>query len=373
MASAQANQYTVYVGTYTRRDSNIPYMGKGIQRFTFDTSTGDLTFVETTTGIANPSFLALSPNRQFLYAVSEIMEPVDGQHAGGIAAYAIDPETHALHYLNEQPTAGTSPCHLQVDATGRYVIVANYGSASVVVFPINEDGSLGERVAFIEHEGSSINPQRQQEPHPHSANIDPTNRYTYVPDLGMDKVMIYALNAATGALTPNTDQPWARVASGAGPRHLAFHPNGEALYVINELDSTVTGFAWDSTRGTLREIGVISTLPEGYEGKSYCADIHIHPNGKFLYGSNRGHDSIAVFSIDQRTGELEPVAYTPTGGQFPRNFALDPTGHFLLAANQNSDDIFVFQIDGKNGKLTPVGERVPATAPVCIKFLTRHG
>ncbi len=246
--AAQTNQIPVFVGTYTRREPAIANMGKGIQRFMYEPATGELTFVETITGIVNPSFLAIAPNRRFLYSVSESSEMVDGRHTGGITAYAIDPDSFSLHYLNDQPTSGTSPCHLTVDATGRFVMATNYGSASVCVFPILEDGKLGQSTDFIVHQGSSINPQRQQEPHPHSINLDASNRFAFVPDLGTDKVMIYILNTETGKLTPNPEQPWARTKSGAGPRHLAFHPNGEALYVVNELDSTVTGFHFDAAR-----------------------------------------------------------------------------------------------------------------------------
>jgi 6-phosphogluconolactonase len=370
MTTAQTNQIPVYVGTYTRRDSALAHMEKGIQRFMFDPSSGALTFVETITGIVNPSFLAISPDRRFLYAVSEMTDLVNGRPAGGVAAYAIDPNSFTLRHLNEQATSGTSPCHLTVDATGRYVMATNYGSGSVCLFPIRPDGSLGNSSDFITHEGSSINPQRQQEPHPHSINLDPSNRFAFVPDLGTDKVMIYLLDTESGKLTLNAEQPWARTKSGAGPRHLAFHPNGKLLYVVNELDSTVTGFAFDADRGTLREIGAISTLPTDFDGKSHCADIHVHPNGKFLYASNRGHDSIAVFAVDAQSGDLKPVEYMPTGGQVPRNFAIEPTGTYLLAANQNSDDIFTFTIDDKNGKLTPTGLRTQVPAPVCIKFLT---
>jgi 6-phosphogluconolactonase len=300
-------------------------------------------------------------------------ERVEGRPAGGIASFRIDPETASLAPLNLQPSMGTGPCHLIVDYTGRYVLAANYASGSVVVLPIQADGSLGPATDSIQHEGSSINPQRQQEPHAHSINLDATNRYALVPDLGTDKVMIYEFDAEHGKLRPNPAQSWARTRSGAGPRHLDFHPNQKFVYVANELDSTVVAFEFDATKGTLKEINTLSTLPEGYEEtapeKSWVADVHVHPTGKTAYVSNRGHDSIAVFDIDRESGALSPSGYMSTKGSFPRNFALDPAGNFLIAANQNSDDIYVFSIDSKSGALeeTPYSIQIPT--PVCIKFL----
>jgi 6-phosphogluconolactonase len=258
-----------------------------------------------------------------------------------------------------------------VDATARYVLVSNYSSGSVCVLPILETGGLGPIVDFVQHEGGSIHPQRQQSPHPHSVNLDRDNRLAYVPDLGLDKVMIYELDLARGKLISYHEQPWARTRSGAGPRHLAFHPNEQTVYVVNELDSTVAVFALDSARGTLKEVQSISTLPADFDEKSWAADIHVHPNGRFVYASNRGHDSIAVFSVAEETGMLSLVAYTSTQGAVPRNFGIDPTGTFLLAANQNSDDVYVFRIDQKSGRLTPTGNSVQTPTPVCVKFLPR--
>ncbi len=373
MTAAQQESLVMYIGTYTRRESHVEGKSGGIQICRFNTKTGEITFVETMTGVTNPSFLALHPSGRFLYSVSEMSERMEGRPAGGIASFAIEPETGTLRALNMQPSGGTGPCHLTVDATGQYVLATNYGSGGVVMLPILADGSLGPHTDYIQHEGSSINPQRQQEPHPHSINIDAGNKYALVPDLGTDKVMIYALDLEHGKLRANSAQPWARTRSGAGPRHLDFHPNQRFVYVGNELDSTVVAFEFDGTKGTLKEIQTLSTLPEGYEEsgaeKSWVADVHVHPNGKTVYVSNRGHDSIAIFVIDQHTGELKPKGYTSTKGNFPRNFGLDPAGNFLVAANQNSDDIYVFAVDAKSGELTDTEYSIAIPSPVCIKFL----
>ncbi len=363
------SEWLVYVGTYTRREPHVIGRSRGIEVFRFSTADGTLTHVTTVAGIANPSFLAIHPSGEYLYAVSEVGEQVDGRPSGAVNAYRIERPSGHLHAMGQQATGGAGPCHLAVDATGRAVVVSNYGSGSVALLPLTSEGALGAVSDFIQHEGSSINPQRQREPHPHSVNIDPTNRLVLVPDLGQDKIVIYELDLERGKLAPHSAQPWARTPSGAGPRHLAFHPNGKLLFVVNELDSTVTSFGVDSDKGTLVQIDSWSTLPDGYEEKSWCADIHVHPNGQYLFASNRGHDSIAVFAIDETRGQLKPMGQTPTGGKFPRNFALDPSGQYLLAANQNSDDIHVLHVDARLGKLTPTGKKVAAPTPVCIKFV----
>jgi 6-phosphogluconolactonase len=246
------------------------------------------------------------------------------------------------------------------------VLVANYGGGSVAVLPIQEDGQLGAATDVVQHVGSSIHPTRQQEPHAHSITLDPTNRYALACDLGLDQVLIYRFDSAAGKLAPN-DPPGAPLRPGAGPRHLAFHPSGRYVYVINELDSTLTVFAWDETRGTLREIHTMPTLPEDFAGKNTCADLHVAPSGRFVYGSNRGHDSIVIFAINAQTGELSYVGHESTRGQTPRNFAIDPTGTFLLAANQRSDTIVSFRINQETGKLTPTGQVTRVPTPVCIK------
>jgi 6-phosphogluconolactonase len=374
MATAQDESLIMYVGTYTRRESHVVGKSGGIQICRFNTVTGEITFVETMTGVVNPSFLAIHPSRRFLYSVSEMGERIEGRPAGGIAAFQINPETGSLTALNMQPSMGTGPCHVIVDHSGRYVLAANYASGSVAVLPIQADGSLGPASDWVQHEGSSINPQRQQEPHAHSINLDAGNRYALAPDLGTDKVMIYEFDAEHGKLKQNSAQSWARTRSGAGPRHLDFHPNQHVVYVANELDSTVVAFDFDAARGTLKEINTLSTLPEGYEEsapeKSWVADVHVHPSGRTVYVSNRGHDSIALFDVDRDSGALTAAGYMSTKGNYPRNFGLDPNGNFLVAANQNSDDIYVFAIDAKTGALQETPYSIEIPTPVCIKFLS---
>ena len=356
-----ADGMLTYVGTYNSSEDDSIFI------YRLDPDSGALTAVDAISGVSNPSFLALHPQYRYLYAVAEISE-VDGQSGGGVAAFSIDPETGALTPLNQQSSVGTGPCHLSVDATGQVVLVANYGGGSVTALPLSADGSLGEATAFIQHGGSSANPQRQEGPHAHSIMIDPGNRYAFAPDLGIDQVVIYRLDPDQGTLTPN-DPPWATVPAGEGPRHFAFHPSGRYAYVITELLNSVVAFAYDGDGGVLTELQRIPTLPAGFDGTSYCADIHVHPNGRFVYGSNRGHDSIVIYAIDESTGQLSLVGHESTQGEHPRNFAIDPTGHFLLAANQSTDNIVIFRIDESDGTLTPTGQVVEAPKPVCIKII----
>lgn len=355
------SQYWMYVGAYTRNEN------EGIYAYRFDTESGAMTRESVTTGIHNPSFVAIHPNRNYLYSVSETGQ-FNGKPSGAVAAFAIDAETGSLTLLNQQASMGSGPCHVSVDGTGRYLLAANYGSGSVSILPIQEDGSLAEATDFAQHEGNSADPGRQKGPHAHSINLDPTNRYALAPDLGLDKVMIYRIDFEQGKLVPNS-MPWAEIKPGAGPRHLAFHPNGTWCYVINELDSTVTAFTYDGQNGSLSEIQHVSTLPQGYTETTYCADIHVSSCGRFAYGSNRGHDSIVIFGVDQETGILTALGYESTQGSFPRNFALDPTGNFLIAANQNGNNMVSYRIDSQTGLLEPTGHNVEVSAPVCIKFL----
>lgn len=351
----------VYIGTYTRTTS------KGIYVYRFDPSSGALEYVSEAAGLSNPSFVALHPSGRYLYSVNELGQ-FEGKPSGGVSAFAIDPATGGLTLLNQQPSVGTGPCHISIESTGRYALVANYAGGSVTMLPIEADGKLGAPCDFVQHEGSSVNLSRQKAPHAHSINPDPTNRYAYVPDLGTDKIVIYQLDLANGKLAPN-DPPFARVKAGSGPRHMDFHPNGKFAYVINEIGSTITVFDYDAATGALKEKQMISTLPEDFMGVSHTADIHVAASGKFLYGSNRGHDSIAIFAVDEATGKLSPIGYESTRGRFPRNFALDPTGNFLLAANQNTDNIFTYRIDQATGKLTWTGHETKVGMPVCLKFL----
>lgn len=352
----------VYFGTYTGAKS------KGIYVSRLDVSSGSLSSPELAGETANPSFLAVHPTRDLLYAVNEVGD-YGGKRSGSVTAFAIEQPAGTLTLLNHQASVGAGPAHLIVDRTGTNVLVANYGGGSVAVLPIGTDGRLQPASAFIQHVGSSVNPDRQKQPHAHSINLDPDNRFAYAADLGVDKVFIYRFNAGAGSLVPN-DPPFAAVDAGAGPRHFAFHPQGRFAYVINELHCTVTGFTSDG-RGGLSALQTISTLPPGQSvvaGYS-TAEVQVHPSGNFLYGSNRGHDSLVVFSIDERTGRLTYVEHQPTRGQTPRGFGIDPSGTYLLAANQRSDSVVVFRIDPQTGGLEPTGRTVEVGAPVCVKFV----
>lgn len=358
---ADSDGLRVYVGTYTGRSS------KGIYLFHLDPATGRLEPAGLAAEVVNPTFLAVHPNRQFLYAVGEIGNFAGGK-TGAVSAFSVDPDTGKLVLLNQQASGGAGPCHLVVDRTGKNVLVTNYGGGSVACLPIRTDGRLGEATAFIQHRGSSINRRRQQGPHAHSVNLDAANRFAFVADLGLDKILSYRFHAEGGKLAPNSP-PFTSVTPGAGPRHFAFHPNGRYAYVINELNSTVTAFDYHAQRGALEPLQTVSTLPKEFRGRSTTAEVQVHPSGKFLYGSNRGHDSIAIFAVDVNTGRLRVVGHESTGGKTPRNFGLDPTGTWLLAANQTTDNIVVFRIDAKTGKLQATGRSIAVPAPVCVKFI----
>ena len=365
LADAQAEQglrtLWVYIGTYTQRGS------QGIYHADLDLGTGALGSPRLAAKVVNPSFLAIHPSHKFLYAVGEVGDFAGGK-GGAVSALAIDPASGGLLLVNQKSSRGSGPCHVVVDRSGKFVLVANYGGGSVACLPIRADGSLGDAASFVQHAGSSVDPRRQEGPHAHSVNLDPANRFAFVADLGLDKVLIYRFDATLGTLTAN-DPPWAKVAPGAGPRHFAFHPSGRFAYVINEMHSTVTAFRYDAERGSLETMDTVSTLPLGFSGNSTTAEVQVHPSGQFLYGSNRGHDSIAVFAIDADTGKLTPAGHASTQGKAPRNFGIDPTGQWLLAANQDSDSIVVFRIDPNSGKLLSTGPGIRAPMPVCIKFM----
>ncbi|HWQ34379.1 MAG TPA: lactonase family protein [Blastocatellia bacterium] len=351
----------VYIGTYTTGKS------EGIYVYRLDLASGALKRQSVTGGIVNPSFVAIDPRRRFLYSVAETSE-FNGRKSGAVSAYAIDQKTGDLKALNQQPSMGTGPCYVAVERTGRFVLTANYGGGSVTVLPVRKDGSLGPPTDTIQHTGSSINRDRQAGPHAHCIVPDASGRFALAADLGLDKVMIYRFDAKKGKLRPHTP-PFAALKPGAGPRHIAFHPDGQFAYVINELDSTLVAFSYDKTNGTLTELQISPTLPDGFKGTNYCADVHVHPSGQFVYASNRGHDSIAVFGIDRKTGRLIFIEHASTQGNWPRNFALDPTGTFLLAANQKSDSIITYRIDQQSGRLTPTGRMIEIPAPVCLKLI----
>ena len=352
----------VYIGTYTGAKS------KGIYLSRLNLKTGALSAPALVAETPSPSFLALHPTRDLLYAVNEV-DSFAGQATGSVSAFAIDRGGGALRPLNRQPSGGKGPAHIVVDPVGVDVLVANYGGGSVAVLPIEKDGSLRPPSSVIQHTGSSVNPNRQKEPHAHSVNLDAGGRHAYVADLGIDKVMIYGFDAAKGLLTAN-DPPSVSLPPGSGPRHFAIHPNGRFAYVINELSLTVTAFTRFAATGALTAVQTVSTLPSGTAPNPAfsTAEVQVHPSGKFLYGSNRGHDSITVFAIDEGTGRLTYVESESTQGSTPRGFGIDPTGEFLLAGNQRSDSIVVFRIDRGTGALTPAGVSVEVGAPVCIKF-----
>jgi 6-phosphogluconolactonase len=358
--AATKGKYLVYVGTYTEHG------GKGIYAYNLDANTGQVSALGLAAETANPSFFAVDASGHFLYAVNEI-ENYRGQAAGGVSAFAIDQTSGKLSLLNDVSSRDGGPAHITLDQTGKFVLVSNYTRGSVAVLPVLKDGKLGESLAFVQHHGSSVNKERQEGPHAHAVALSPDNRFALVADLGLDQVLAYPFDAGKGTLGP--DPNIARTAPGSGPRHLVFSPNGKLLYVINELTSTVTTYAYDSANGGLRELNTLSTLPDGFSGQSTAAEIVVDPAGRFLYASNRGYDSIAVFSIASGTGALSRLEIVPVGGKTPRNFAIDPTGNWLLVGNQDSNNLVVFRINHETGRLTPTGPVLQVLSPAFVKFV----
>lgn len=346
----------VYVGTYTGAKS------KGIYAFRMDSS-GRLSPLGLAAEVENPSFLAIHPNGKILYAVSE----AGGPKGGVLSAYAISRADGKLTLLGKVPTIGNGSCFVSVDSTGQTAMVANYGGGSLASFPLDSAGRPGEAATFIQNQGKSVNPKRQERPHAHSIQPSPDNRFALAADLGLDRVLVFHLDPAKATLTAN-QPPFASLDPGSGPRHFAFHPNGKVVYLINELKSTVTVLDWDAAKGVLSARQTVTTLPEGFHGENTTAEIQVHPSGRFVYGSNRGHDSIAIFRTDG-AGRLTPLGHVSTQGKTPRNFRIDPRGNFLLAANQDSDSVVVFKIDQKTGMLEPTGHKVEVGGPVCVKFV----
>ena len=351
--------HDVYFATCTGNANS-----EGIYHSTLDLGAGSLSEPELVAKTPAPSFLAMHPNGKSLYAVSEAAD-------GTVRAFAIDTTTKKLTLLNERPSGGSGPCHVGVDGEGQCLAVANYGGGSMEVLPINNDGSLGVVSAVVRHKGSSVNPQRQGEPHAHGVNFSPDGRFVFVTDLGLDKIMIYQLVRKDGAFLPMA-YGYVKLKPGSGPRHFVFHPSGEFAYVINELDGTVAAYVYDALTGAMTSIQRISTLPGDFKGTSWGAEVRTHPNGKFLYASNRGHDSIAIYRIAAGTGVLALAGFQNSGGACPRDFDLDPSGRFCVVANQNSDNVCVFRVDANSGALELVGKPITLGRPVCVCFPRGH-
>ena len=357
-----SKEYFVYIGTYTRS------RGKGIYTFRFQPATGKLTPVSLAAETSSPSFLAVHPNQRFLYAANEHEGEDQPGKNNTVSAYSIDPKTGSLRFLNKVSCKGEGPAHIVIDKLGKGLLVLNYRSGSVALLPILADGRLGEATAFDQHHGSGLDKKRQPGPHAHGGVFSPDNRFALVAEHGIDEVMIYRFDPVKGSLIPN-DPPFLKATPGAAPRHLSFHPNGKIVYALNELGSSVTVLTYGAARGTVSPVQEITTLPAGFSGSNSTAQLQVDRAGKFLYVSNRGHDSIAVFAIDPGTGKLALVEHVSTQGKTPRDFSLDPTGSFLFAANQNSDNIVLFRVN-PTGRLTPSGqviEQVPE--PSCVVFV----
>ena len=366
-----AEETLVFIGTYTDpilfgTGAILQGKGEGIYVFRLDPATGALAPVGKNTGITNPSYLAFDSGGRTLFAVNEL-KTFEGRPSGTVSAFAVDAATGKLRLLNRQLTHGTDPCHVVVDRRRSHVFVANFMSGSVCVLPVRADGSLGEASDFVQHVGSGIDPARQKGPHAHAVTLDASDRFAFVPDLGLDRLMTYRFDSQRGMLEPHA-APWIKMKPGAGPRHLAFHPGGRFAYLVNELDSTVAALSYDAA-GAFGHLQTVATIPDGVDVASTCADIQMSPSGTFVYTSNRGHDSIVVHRIDPRAGTLGYVSHASTLGRTPRSFGIEPGGRFLVAANQDSDTIVSFRIDPDSGELTPTGHVARVPTPVCVKFL----
>jgi 6-phosphogluconolactonase len=349
----------VYVGAYTKPKGNA----EGISVYRFDPVAGNLNHIQTLGGIASPSYLASDPSGRVLFSVNEEAD-------GAATALARDTESGTLTALNRQPTHGADPCYASLDPSARFLLIANYSGGTIAVLPISTDGRLNPASCVIQHEGSSINADRQEQAHPHMIAPSPDSRFILVTDLGMDQVRIYHLETATGTLVPNRiGPPFANAEPGAGPRHFAFAPDGRRLYILNELASSLTVFDYEPSSGTLTARQTVSSLPQDFAGENSCAHVAVASDGRFVYGSNRGHDSIAIWSVDDATGELSLAGHQQTGGRWPRNFALDPSETWLLAANERSDSIVTFRRDPASGMLTPTGQVTETASPVAILFV----
>lgn len=355
-ANAFAGEYLVYFGTYTGPKSQGIYVSK------FDAATGVLAQPELAAAIRNPSFLALAPDEKHLYAAGELTS------GGAVTGFSINRETGRLTKINQENSGGSGPCHLSLDATGKCVLVANYGSGSIASLPIKADGTLGAPASVIQHTGSSVNADRQAGPHAHFICPSPDNRFVLVCDLGLDKVLAYKLNSGNATLAP-ADPPFVKIAPGSGPRHLVFSADRKFVYVISEMGGSITTLSYDLKTAAMKTLPPISTLPATFTGNNTSAEIAIHPSGKFLYVSNRGHDSLALFNVDRASGKLTLVEHQTAELHMPRHFAIDPTGHWLIAENQSTDSVVVFAIDPKSGRLKSTAQKISIGSPVCSVFL----
>lgn len=363
--------HLLFIGTYNEdilfgTGEVMHGLGQGIHALLLDLATGGLTPATVTHDVRNPSFVTLSPDRRFLYAVNELKE-WDGQFGGGLSAFAVDGATGALRFINSKPSRGTDPCHVAVHRDGQFVLVANYSSGSVIVYRLLQDGGLGEETDFVQHHGSSVNDARQEGPHAHQVMFDGTGTWAFVPELGVDRLMVYRFDAVYGKLLPAAE-PWVATEPGAGPRHVALHPHAPYLYLINELDCTVSTFLLDSATGGLKLLQSASTHPKGYTGLLSCAEIRVSADGRFVYGSNRDDNSIAVFSVDPASGWLTLIGDVDSGGQVPRNFALSPDGEWMIVANQDSHNVLTYRMNKLTGTPQPTGVEVRVGSPVCVCF-----
>jgi 6-phosphogluconolactonase len=358
-AKQRTSKFLVYVGTYTDRSS------KGIYGYRFDAATGEISDLGLAAESVSPSFLAAGTGGRFLYAVNET-DSYRGQPTGSVSAFAVDSATGKLSPLNQVSARGAGTTHITLDRSGKFVLVANYDSGSVAVFPVLPDGKLGAATAFVEHKGSSVDRERQAGPHAHEVAMSPDNRFALVADLGLDQIIVYPFDAQHGTLGgPHSVQS----RPGSGTRNLVFHPSGKFLYVINEISSTITTYAYEANRGELRALQAVNTLPKDFQGANSTAEIQVDASGKFLYGSNRGADNVAVYAIDQGAGTLNNIEFVSTQGKTPRFFSLDPTGKWLFAANQESNSVVVFRVDGQTGHLAPAGKVLHVATPSCVIFV----
>lgn len=352
----ESNQYMTYFGSYSDKQSS------GVHVYILDEQTGKLSLVDQVAGLLNPTFMTISDDKGLLYTYTQADE---GRDSGSIITYRIDPQTGKLSEAGQQPSQDKSATHINLDHAERFAMTVSYSEGTINLFPVSANGEVGPLSDKVRHEGASVVPKRQASAHPHSIYTDPSDQFVIVPDLGMDKVMVYRLDREQGKFKLHDE---VAVAPGAGPRHFAFHPGHKYAYVINELNSSVTAFTFDQQAGKLQEIQTISTLPDDFIGTSSCAEVQVSPCGTYLYGSNRGHDSIVVFAIDSNSGKLTLVQHISTGGEHPRHFSLTPSGRYLLAANKDSDSVHIFKVDRDSGKLKPTGEQVTMPQPTCVRF-----